>query len=44
MILGGLAAETSFTEAEILAMDLAGARFWWNAVAAFRQQQADAET
>ena len=38
LILGGIAAETSFGEAEILAMTCDRVRFWWNAVAAYHRK------
>lgn len=41
MILGGLAAETSFTAAEILALGCRDAKFWWNAISAFRRRQSE---
>jgi hypothetical protein len=38
VILGGIAAETSFTRAEIDAMTVDDARWWWNSLAAYHER------
>lgn len=38
MILGGLAANSSFSRADIEALDAAAARYWWNALAAYHKR------
>ncbi|WP_332117241.1 hypothetical protein [Azorhizobium caulinodans] len=42
MILGGIAASTSFTLAEIEGMTETDVRFWWNALAAYQQRVREA--
>lgn len=43
VILGGLAANTSFSAREIDGFDIETARFWWNALAAYQQRVKEAQ-
>lgn len=43
VILGGLAANTSFTAREIDSFTVEDARFWWNALAAYHQKVKEAQ-
>ncbi|WP_280790719.1 hypothetical protein [Azorhizobium doebereinerae] len=38
MILGGIAANTGFSEKEIEGMTVDRAKWWWNALAAYQQK------
>lgn len=39
MILGGIAANSGFSADEIESFDFERARFWWNALAAYREHE-----
>jgi len=38
VILGGIAANSSFSRTDIEELDAEGARYWWNALAAYHKR------
>ncbi|WP_323034524.1 hypothetical protein [Pararhodobacter sp.] len=43
MIIGGLVVESNFTASEIDSLTIDDARFWWNAIAAYRVRVKEAQ-